>query len=415
MTTIPLSESIDQTPSPEAEVRIDPIRKQAIVIDRAAPFDYTTHFKSASLALEALKLKQTSIRFFKRNFDFILKFGESADRFRANCCSFSGDEQGTIDFNSWLSFEGEPGHVTKAALKIYEFYNSLPRVWQLFIRTYVENWSFSALTILAELNVKVLDVFFWGAEEIRKQRKHRKKKETKEALSILVSASKGVRKVYNNQPLEIADWVYIFAVTRVERSRFDSVRSLGIEMATSQGREVYLEDAIAALKEFGYNTSAIVGVKEKTPPTEKKVYTESELEKARLEAVAKYEEDLALARAELAAKNAQLEQLNQQLQSAATSTELLAQKETEITEQKAQIEWLKKLLDEARQEKTPSSQTISPLRKDLGVVSQTPNLSLKIDDLAVVSPTHPISTIYRTATNRSCQLPKVGSRSQRLG
>jgi hypothetical protein len=398
MTTIPLSESLDHTPAPEAEVRIDPIGHRALVIDRAVPFDYATHFGSASLGAIALKLKKKSVHYLRRNFDFILKFGAQADEFRTSCCQFSGGEQGTIDFNSWLSQEGEPGHVTKAALKIYEFYNSLPRVWQLFIITYVENWSFSALTLLAELNLKVLDVFFWGAEGIRKHRKHRKKKETKEALSILVSASKGVRKVYNNQPLEIADWVYIFAVTSVERERFDEVYSLATQIATSFEREVWLDDAIAALKEFGYNTSAISVVKEKTPPTQKKVYTESDLEKARLEAVAKYEEDLAIARAELAVKNAQLEQLNQQLQSAATSTELLAQKEAEITEQKAQIEWLRKLLDEARQEKTPSPSTISSLRKDLGVVPQTPNLSLKIDDFSVIPSTDPIATILRDST-----------------
>ncbi|NJK48065.1 hypothetical protein HC931_07680 [Candidatus Gracilibacteria bacterium] len=308
---------------------------------------------------EAKKLTQTSIRFFKRNFDFILKFGERADRFKTSCCSFSGDEQGTIDFNSWLALEGNPGHVTKAALKIYEFYNSLPRVWQLFMTTYVENWSFNALTILTELNLKVLDVFFWGAELLRKQRKHRKKKETKEELTLLVNASKGIRKVYNSQPLEIADWVYIYSVTRVERSRFDSVRSLAIEIAKTSNREVYLEDAIAALNEFGYNTSAIDTVKEKAPPTEKKLYTQSDRDRA-------VEEATLTLKQELAQKDAELQILKEQ-------NEALKEKEVEIAEKEKQIEWLKKLLEDAQKSMT----------------SQTPSTSnsLKIEDLSpIVAP-----------------------------
>ncbi|NJM90261.1 MAG: DUF1090 domain-containing protein [Hydrococcus sp. RU_2_2] len=107
-------------------------------------------------------------------------------------------------------------------------------------------------------------------------------------------------------------------------------------------------------------------------------------EKARLEAIAAYEEKLASAQAELAAKNAQLEQLKQQLQIATTSTELLTQKEAEIAEHKAQIELLKKQLLAALQD-TPAPQTPSTAK-------------LRIDDLSVVSPTNPISTIYRDST-----------------
>jgi hypothetical protein len=257
----------------------------------------------------------------------------------------------------------------------------------------VKDWSFNALTILSELNREILPLFFWGAELLRQQRKNRKKKETKEELTVIAKSCQGVRKVYNSQPLEIADWVYIYSVTRVERAHFDEVRSLATARARSQNRELWLEDALAALNEFGYNTSTIEVGKEKAPQPPKKVYTESELEQAkeeaRREAIASYEEKLAIKEAELAAANAQLEQVTQQLQTATTSAasslnnsidELMAQ----IAKKDKEIEWLNKRLDAALQN-PPAPQNPT-------------NSKFKIDDLAVAPPTDPISTIFRDST-----------------
>jgi hypothetical protein len=400
-------------PVPEAEVRIDPNGHRALVIARAEPFDYTTHFRSASLGTIAKKLNKKSVHYLRRNLDFLIKHGGEADAFLSSCCSQSGDKQGKADFNSWLALSGQPGYVTRAALKIYQWHCSLDRFWQRFVRMYVSDWSFNALTILSELNREILPLFFWGAELLREQRKKRKKKETKEELTVIAKACQGVRKVYNNQPLEIADWVYIYAMTCVERARFDVIRALATQIANSQNREVWLEDALASLSQLGYNTSAIdAGVKEKTPPAQKKVYTEADLEKerekarlealaayeekleqakekARREALATYEEKLAQKEAELAAAFAQLEQVTQQLQTATTSAasslnnsieELMAQ----IAAKDQEIEWLKKRLDCALQN-PPAPQTPT-------------NSNLKIDALAVVSPTDPISTIFRDST-----------------
>jgi hypothetical protein len=197
-----------------------------------------------------------------------------------------------------------------------------------------------------------------------------------------------------NQPLAWADWTYIFAVASLANDRFDQVRLAASQLAKTKGREeVWLEDALAALKQFGYNTSAIEVVKEKTPQPQKKVYTEAELEQAkeeaRLEALASYEEKLAIKEAELAAANAQLEQVTQQLQTATISAasslnnsidELMAQ----IAKKDKEIEWLNKRLDAALQN-PPAPQNPT-------------NSKLKIDDLAVAPPIEPISTIFRDST-----------------
>ncbi|NJM90260.1 MAG: hypothetical protein HC847_27115 [Hydrococcus sp. RU_2_2] len=179
MVSIALSQSIDHPPVPEAEVRIDPILHRAVVIDRAAPFDYATHFGSASLGAIAKKLNKKSVHYLRRNLDFLIKHGGEADAFLSSCCSQSGDKQGKADFNSWLAIEGQPGYVTHAALKIYEWHCSIDCFWQRFVRMYVKDWSFNALTVLSELNSEILPLFFWGAELLREQRKNRKRKKPK--------------------------------------------------------------------------------------------------------------------------------------------------------------------------------------------------------------------------------------------
>jgi hypothetical protein len=394
MTTIAYPQSIDQTPNSErAEVRIDPIRHQAVVIDRAELQ------KQARQIRAKVKKKQ------KSDLKFWWKTARALFNLQESCYRQFGENVGEREFRSLASVEfSDCDYVVNVVMVIFEWLEKLERSERQLVVKKAGSWTaLDTLKRLPKIPI-ALDKFFWLIELHLLERG--KPIPTASAVQSLIDALQGKWQISWSKPLEIFDWAFLAGKTnhfstdslQLYFDAFEKARAQAHQIAKEKRREeVYLCDAIAALKSLDYEI--VMGdIVEPPSPKEKPLYTEADLEKARIEAVAKYEEDLAIAKAQLAAKNAQLEQLNQQLQSAATSTELLAQKEVEITEQKAQIEWLKKLLDEARQEKTSSSQTISSQRKDLSVVPQTPNLSLKIDDLLVVPPTDPIATIYRDST-----------------
>ncbi len=404
-TTIALSQPFDQSPTPEAEVGIAPNGNRAVVED------------SISLREQARQIRAKVKKRQKSDLKFWWQTARELFKLRESCYQQFGETVGERKFRSLASVEFfDCDYVINAVMVIFEWLEKLPRRDRKLVFEKAGNWTaLDTLKKLPKIPIE-LDKFFWLSDQHLLERG--KPIPTAEAVQSLIDALLGKWQISWDKPLKVVDWAFLAGLTNHFSSdslqlyfdSFEKARAYSHQIAKEKGREeVYLCDALAALKSLDYEI--VLGEVVEPPSKEARpLYSESDLEKerekarreaiasyeekleqakekekARLEAIASYEEKLAQKEAELAAANAQLEQVTQQLQTATTGAasslnnsieELMAQ----IAKKDREIEWLNKRLSAALQ--------------DTGAPQTSPTSKLKIDDLAVVPLTTQTSPIF---------------------
>jgi hypothetical protein len=320
---------------------------------RSYKIDYATLFGCPVLGAEAKGINLQSVRFLRRNLEEILRIGKRAYSLEQSVCALPGKEGPEVEVRCWLMEEGEPGRVTRFALAFYKWFSQQTVHWQRFIKIFAKPWSFSSLEILLKLSnedSKILDLFFWGAEQVKLNRKHRKIEVTAEALKAIAKSCKGIRKLPKHQGLEIADWVYIFWLAQVEKERFNEVQNAARAISVLANREeAILEDALAALDDLGYDTFGLKRAKNVEKPVKEKVFTETQFNHRVQELEASYQVQL-IAKDEIVAAIDQELATEKAQRLAAEERAIAAEKQARIDSQRAseaeeQLEVMRKKLD----------------------------------------------------------------------
>jgi hypothetical protein len=227
-----------------------------------------------------------------------LKLGRQANRVYRFYCNQLGLKAGASAFKRFFGAKYNAGYsLLRGWMKLADWFDWLDERCQRFVKIYFRHWNFSCLKVLIGLDSpEIFYRFFWGAGQL--------KKTIKKELSHLLNSSHGIRPetLSENQSLTIADWTYLFAVAGVANDRFEEVRLAATQLALAHGREeVWLLDAVSALKELGFETSVLEKTSQASKPSEKKLFTQAEFDK-------RLSQEIASHQAQLVAKDISLQQ-----------------------------------------------------------------------------------------------------------
>lgn len=236
---------IDFTELPPEFFEVVSLPEEEQIQEETQQFNYDC-FSSKELAQQAKTVKTEFLSFVSRTFNELVTLGQKLNQIQSSCINQQGTREGKSTFNQWLDSKefGSSKYLAKSAMAISNWYFSLELKLQKWVSRRVTRWSVAALRELSKATGKMIKILI------------------KESDGTAGGIKKRLNYLTPGEKVTDEDWELVARKLRISDQDLDTLKQEALQQPSSDletgEKELKVENLIQTLNNFGYDSDKLL-------------------------------------------------------------------------------------------------------------------------------------------------------------